>query len=62
MQNVKQKLQPLSSPPPPFVCLLLKLIPVPILDHLLCFKHIYINQEEACSPTPTPGDCGMEEE
>lgn len=48
MQNVKQKLLPL--PPGPFVCLLLKLIPrpPPILSHLLCFRHIHINQEEAC--------------
>lgn len=46
MQNVKQKLLPPT--PAPVVCLLLKLILPPILSHLLCFGHIYINQEEAC--------------
>lgn len=51
MQNVKQKLQPLTPPPP--VCLLtFKADPLPILNNLLCSRHIYINQEEACSPLP----------
>lgn len=50
MQNVKQKLQPLTPTP---VCLLtFKADPLPILSNLLCSRHIYINQEEACFPPP----------